>query len=32
MMASTSRTSVARWLVDVAESDEWDNSASVITN
>ncbi|PYI08082.1 TrkA-N domain dehydrogenase [Aspergillus sclerotiicarbonarius CBS 121057] len=32
MMASTSRISVARWLVDVAESDEWDNSAPVITN
>ncbi|GFN21295.1 NAD(P)-dependent oxidoreductase [Aspergillus tubingensis] len=32
MMASTSRISVARYLVDVAESDEWDNTAPVITN
>ncbi|KAL2817933.1 hypothetical protein BDW59DRAFT_182022 [Aspergillus cavernicola] len=32
MMASTSRVSVARWLVDAAESDMWDNSAPVITN
>ncbi|XRM46252.1 hypothetical protein ABZX51_009299 [Aspergillus tubingensis] len=32
MMASTSRISVARYLVDVTESDEWDNTAPVITN
>ncbi|PWY80512.1 NAD(P)-binding protein [Aspergillus heteromorphus CBS 117.55] len=32
MMASTSRISVARWLVDAVESDRWDNSAPVITN
>ncbi|KAF7588824.1 hypothetical protein BBP40_005178 [Aspergillus hancockii] len=32
MMASTSRVSVARWLVDAAEANEWDNTAPVITN
>ncbi|PYH97312.1 NAD(P)-binding protein [Aspergillus ellipticus CBS 707.79] len=32
MMASTSRIGVARWLVDAAESDTWDNSAPVLTN
>ncbi|RHZ57499.1 NAD(P)-dependent oxidoreductase [Aspergillus thermomutatus] len=32
LMASTSRVSVAHWLVDAAESNEWDNSAPVITN
>jgi hypothetical protein len=32
MMASTSRASVARWLVDAAETTEWDNTAPVITN
>ncbi|OOF94041.1 hypothetical protein ASPCADRAFT_131677 [Aspergillus carbonarius ITEM 5010] len=32
LMASTSRLSVARWLVDAAEGTEWDNSAPVITN
>ncbi|KAI9931799.1 hypothetical protein MW887_010378 [Aspergillus wentii] len=32
MMASTSRTSVAKWLVDVAVNNDWDNTAPVITN
>ncbi|KAL3480997.1 hypothetical protein BJX99DRAFT_253979 [Aspergillus californicus] len=32
LMGSTSRVSVARWLVNAAERDEWDNSAPVITN
>ncbi|EHA28137.1 hypothetical protein ASPNIDRAFT_189060 [Aspergillus niger ATCC 1015] len=32
MMASTSRITVARWLVDAAESNKWDNTAPVITN
>ncbi|KAB8229859.1 hypothetical protein ETB97_003550 [Aspergillus alliaceus] len=32
MMASTSRVSVARWLVDAAERNKWDNTAPVITN
>lgn len=32
LMASTSRISVARWLVDAAETTEWDNTAPVITN
>ncbi|PIG79999.1 TrkA-N domain dehydrogenase [Aspergillus arachidicola] len=32
LMASTSRVSVARWLVDAAESNDWDNTAPVITN
>ncbi|KAE8151521.1 TrkA-N domain dehydrogenase [Aspergillus avenaceus] len=32
LMASTSRVSVARWLVDAAESERWDNTAPVITN
>ncbi|THC87383.1 hypothetical protein EYZ11_013170 [Aspergillus tanneri] len=32
LMASTSRVSVARWLVDAAETNKWDNTAPVITN
>ncbi|KAL5043593.1 hypothetical protein BDW71DRAFT_216211 [Aspergillus fruticulosus] len=32
LMASASRHSVALWLVDAAESEQWDNSAPVITN
>lgn len=32
LMASTSRISVARWLVDAAETTKWDNTAPVITN
>ncbi|PLB54054.1 putative TrkA-N domain dehydrogenase [Aspergillus steynii IBT 23096] len=32
MMASTSRVSVARWLVDAMETDKWDCMAPVITN
>ncbi|KAL4922023.1 NAD(P)-binding protein [Aspergillus aurantiobrunneus] len=32
LMASTSRVSVARWMVGAAEGDMWDNSAPVITN
>ncbi|KAE8316568.1 hypothetical protein BDV41DRAFT_562185 [Aspergillus transmontanensis] len=32
LMASTSRVSVAHWLVDAAESNDWDNTAPVITN
>ncbi|RAK99582.1 NAD(P)-dependent oxidoreductase [Aspergillus ibericus CBS 121593] len=32
LMASTSRRSVARWLVDAAEGTEWDHTAPVITN
>ncbi|OGM42669.1 TrkA-N domain dehydrogenase [Aspergillus bombycis] len=32
LMASTSRVSVAGWLVDAAERTDWDNTAPVITN
>lgn len=32
LMASTSRISVARWLVDAAETTRWDNTAPVMTN
>ncbi|KAJ5477447.1 hypothetical protein N7539_007591 [Penicillium diatomitis] len=32
MMASTSRKSVARFLVDAAETSRWDNTAPVISN
>ncbi|PLB42127.1 TrkA-N domain dehydrogenase [Aspergillus candidus] len=32
LMASTSRVSVARWLVDAAETTQWDNTSPVITN
>jgi hypothetical protein len=32
MMASISRQSVARWLVDAAVSSEWDNNCPVISN
>ncbi|KAL4782620.1 NAD(P)-binding protein [Aspergillus varians] len=32
LMASTSRIGVARWMVGAVESEEWDNSAPVITN
>lgn len=32
MMASTSRRSVARFLVTAAEESQWDNSAPVISN
>lgn len=32
LMASTSRASVARWLVDAAETSSWDNTCPVITN
>ena len=32
LMASTSRVSVARWLVDAAETSNWDNTCPVITN
>lgn len=32
MMASITRASVAKWLVDAAESKQWDNTCPVITN
>lgn len=32
LMASISRVSVACWLVDAAERNDWDNTAPVITN
>lgn len=32
LMASMSRNSVASWLVDAAESREWDGSAPVLTD
>ncbi|KAF2809443.1 uncharacterized protein BDZ99DRAFT_463242 [Mytilinidion resinicola] len=32
MMAAITRGSVAKWLVDAAESGKWDNTAPVITN
>lgn len=32
LMGQISRRSVARWLVDVTETDQWDNTEPVITN